>query len=206
MKYRTVSEENLPELVESVCRTDEDLKRVVERTDVPPLWKREENFATLMHIILEQQVSLASAKAVFERVCAHCPPEASEIQAFGEEGLRSIGVTRQKARYITLAAEAVARGELDLFSFREMSDDEVREELTRLKGIGAWTADVYLLMAMCRADVFPSGDLALQIAAQGIKRFPKRPTAVELEQIAEAWRPYRAVAARVLWQWYLTER
>lgn len=193
----------LQKIVPMLCQQDPDLKRVVENYGIPPIWKREEGFATLMHIILEQQVSLASAKAVFERICSICRPNAEDILVFGEDGLRSIGVTRQKAHYIVGAAQAEASGEIDFAALQSMSDDEVRRKLMQLKGVGAWTAEVYLLMALARADVFPSGDLALQIAAQGVKRLPKRPTADELKGLAEPWHPYRAVAARILWQWYL---
>ncbi len=199
-----VSEKNLTQFTQELCSKDADLMGIVEQFGTPPLWKREEHFHTLMHIILEQQVSLASGKAMFERISAHCAPEAEEIRAFGEENLRTIGVTRQKARYIVGVAEAMCTGELVLENLQKMSDDAVRKELTRFKGIGAWTADVYLLMALCRSDVFPSGDLALHIAAHRVKRLPKRPTPQELERIAEAWRPYRAVAARILWHWYLS--
>jgi DNA-3-methyladenine glycosylase II len=206
MLPKIISEKTLPLLTQVICQKDPDLARVVADFDTPPLWKRNEGLPTLMHIILEQQVSLASANAMFERICAMCKPEAECLRAFGTEGLRSIGVTRQKAGYIVGAAEAVISGKLNFAVFQTMSDDAVRGELMKLNGIGTWTADVYLLMALSRADVFPSGDLALQIATQGIKRLPKRPTSAELEALSDEWRPYRAVAARVLWQWYLKRR
>ena len=189
-----------------LCQRDSDLGRVVENYGIPLLWKREEGFAILMHIVLEQQVSLASAKAVFERICKICHPKAEEILTLGEDNLRCIGVTRQKARYIVGLAQAEVSGMLDFTALPTMSDDDARRKLMQFKGVGAWTTEVYLLMALSRADVFPSGDLALQVATQIVKSLPKRPKAEELEKLAESWRPYRAVAARILWQWYLGTR
>jgi DNA-3-methyladenine glycosylase II len=206
MLPKIITEKSLPTFTTILCQKDPDFAVVVATLGIPPLWKREEGLATLMHIILEQQVSLASAQAMFERICRICKPEAEEIRALGEEGLKANGVTRQKARYIVGISEAVASGELDFTALCTMSDNEVRRELMKFKGVGVWTADVYLLMALSRTDVFPSGDLALQIAAQEVKRLPKRPTASELETLAEQWRPYRAVAARVLWQWYVEKK
>jgi DNA-3-methyladenine glycosylase II len=203
MNTNILSSSSLRRFTRELCARDPDLKRVVEQHGAPPLWERSEGFATLTHIILEQQVSLASAKAVFERLCSVCPPEARAVAALGEDGLRGVGITRQKAHYIWLVANEVLAGRLDFSRLRTLNDDHTRTELTRLKGVGVWTADVYLLMALRRADVFPSGDLALQIAAQEVKRLAARPQAQELESIAETWKPYRAVAARILWQHYL---
>jgi DNA-3-methyladenine glycosylase II len=203
MKYSVLTKRALALLTYELAARDPDLKRVVGAHGTPPLWARREGFATLVHIILEQQVSLASAKAVFERLCGVCAPEASAVTAFGEEGLRNIGITRQKAHYIWLAAHEICAGRLYLPTLRSLSNDDARAELMRLKGVGAWTADVYLLMALRRTDVFPSGDLALQIAAREVKQLADPPSAEELEAIAEGWKPYRAVAARVLWQHYL---
>jgi DNA-3-methyladenine glycosylase II len=117
--------------------------------------------------------------------------------------LRELGVTRQKSAYLLHLSGSILNGELSFNKLSRMPDDDARMSLTRIKGIGSWSADVYLLMAMRRGDVWPAGDLALAVAAQEVFRLKRRPTPDELERIAERWRPYRAVAARMLWQHYL---
>ena len=124
----------------------------------------------------------------------------------GDGYLRSLGVTRQKSAYLLHLSESIVSGELSFTKFSRMSDDDARITLTRIKGIGLWSADVYLLMAMRRADIWPAGDLALAVAMQELTGLEKRPGPVELEQLAEKWRPHRAVAARMLWQHYLGKR
>lgn len=193
--------------VRALSETDEDLARVARAYGLPPLWEREESFATLVLTILEQQVSLASALAAFERLRAadsHVAPE--NFLSFDDAQLRAFGFSRQKALYCRLLARAVVDGELDLRKLTTLSDEEARAELLKLKGVGAWTAEVYLLRALLRPDAWPAGDLALQLAAQSVKRLPARPTAAELGALAEPWRPWRAVAARLLWLHYLEGR
>lgn len=121
----------------------------------------------------------------------------------GESHLRGLGVTRQKSAYLLHLSGSILNGDLSINKLSRMPDAEARISLTRIKGIGLWSADVYLLMAMRRADIWPAGDLALAVSAQDLLRLEKRPTPEELERIAERWRPYRAVAARMLWQHYL---
>lgn len=124
----------------------------------------------------------------------------------GDGYLRSLGVTRQKSAYLLHLSESIVSGELSFTKLSRMSDDDARITLTRIKGIGLWSADVYLLMAMRRADIWPAGDLALAVAMQELMGLEKRPGPIELEQLAEKWRPHRAVAARMLWQHYLGKR
>jgi DNA-3-methyladenine glycosylase II len=155
-------------------------------------------------IILEQQVSLASADAIFRRLQAHIAPfTPGQMAEAGEARLRAHGVTRQKAAYCVHLAAALLEGRLDLDAVGRMDDTAAADALTRLKGIGPWTAQVYLLMALRRPDVWPSGDLALVRAIRTVKRLRRSPTPARMISIAEAWRPYRAVAARMLWQHYL---
>ena len=123
--------------------------------------------------------------------------------ALGDGYLRSLGVTRQKSTYLLRLAESIVNGELSFTKLARMSDEDARWTLTRVKGIGLWSADVYLLMAMRRADIWPAGDLALAVAMKELYRLDRRPGPEELEQLAEQWRPHRAVAARMLWQYYL---
>ena len=193
--------------VRELSEVDPDLARIARAYGLPPLWEREEGFATLVLTILEQQVSLASALAAFERLRAAASTLTPEsFLAFDDAQLRAFGFSRQKALYCRLLARAMLDGELDLQRLPTLSDDEVRAELTRLKGVGAWTAEIYLLRALLRPDAWPAGDLALQLAAQRVKRLPARPTAAELDALAEPWRPLRAVAARLLWLHYLGGR
>ena len=173
----------------------------------PPLWRRATGFPTLVHIILEQQVSLKSAKSMLVRLETAIQPFTPErFVELGDGYLRSLGVTRQKSAYLVGLSGAIVSGELSFEKLARMSDDEARVMLTRVKGIGAWSADVYLLMAMRRADIWPAGDLALAVAMQELMRLSRRPGPDELERLAEQWRPHRAVAARMLWQYYLGSR
>ena len=170
----------------------------------PPLWRRATGFQTLAHIILEQQVSLKSAKAMLNRLESAIQPFTPlRFIELGDGHLRRLGVTRQKSAYLIGLADSIVSGELSFTKLARMSDDEARLALTRLKGIGSWSADVYLLMAMRRADIWPAGDLALAVAMKDLKGLAHRPGPIELEQLAEQWRPLRAVAARMLWQYYL---
>ena len=170
----------------------------------PPLWRRDEGFTTLVHIILEQQVSLKSAKSMLVRLEGLIQPFTPErFLELGDAHLRSLGVTRQKSAYLIDLAAAIVSGELSFAKLARMSDDDARVVLTRIKGIGSWSADVYLLMAMRRADIWPAGDLALAVAMKELLGLAARPGPLDLERWAEQWRPHRAVAARMLWQYYL---
>jgi DNA-3-methyladenine glycosylase II len=193
--------------VRALVERDADLARVAHAYGLPPLWERAEGFPTLVLTILEQQVSLASALAAFERLrVAAAPVTPENFLTFDDAQLRAFGFSRQKTLYCRLLARAVLDGELDLSKLASLSDGEARTELVRLKGVGAWTAEVYLLRALLRPDAWPAGDLALQLAAQQVKRLPARPNAAELVALAEPWRPLRAVAARQLWRQYLEGR
>ena len=184
---------------------DADLGGVLSSFGRPPMWAREPGFPTLVHIILEQQVSLASAKAAFDRLrqaITILTPE--EFLKLGAETLRQIGFSRQKTRYCRDLANAITEGSLHLEWLEEMDDDLARAELLKITGIGRWTADIYLLMALRRPDIWPIGDLALALAVQRIKRLESRPSSKELEALSESWKPWRAVAARVFWHHYLS--
>ncbi|HYG71395.1 MAG TPA: DNA-3-methyladenine glycosylase 2 family protein [Actinomycetota bacterium] len=194
---------SLAQAVRTLVERDAAVARSVERFGVPPMWAREPSFATLVHLILEQQVSLASALAAFGRLrvaLGEVTPEA--FLGLDDGSLRGIGFSRQKAGYARDLALAMLDG-FDLAALERRPDDEVRRELTRLRGIGRWTADVYLTMCLLRPDVWPSGDLALAIGVQEVLELRGRPTGDELDVIAERWRPLRAVAARIVWHHYL---
>ncbi len=149
-------------------------------------------------------MSLASARVAFARLLSLASPLTPErFLALDDAELKGAGFSRQKTLYGRHLAEAIAGGELKLETFGEMDDAEVKARLTRVKGIGSWTVDIYLLMSLRRPDAWPAGDLALAVAMQEVKRLVSRPTPLELASIAEAWRPWRAVGARLLWNYYL---
>jgi DNA-3-methyladenine glycosylase II len=170
----------------------------------PPLWRRATGFPTLVHIILEQQVSLKSAKSMLSRLEGAVQPFTPlRFIELGDAYFRSLGLTRQKSAYLLHLSASIESGELSFARLSRLTDEDARLVLTQIKGIGSWSADVYLLMAMRRADVWPAGDLALAVALKELMGLAKRPGPLELEQLAERWRPHRAVAARMLWQYYL---
>ena len=188
----------------SIASIDEDFAWTLARHGPPPLWAREEGFVTLVRIILEQQVSLVSADAMFQRLKKNISPITPRtVIASGEPFFRSFGVTRQKAAYFVNLAHAVDSGNLDLDELRTAGDDRAIEMLVAVKGIGQWTAKVYLLMALRRPDIWPVGDVALATAYKNLKNLTLRPSQPELDEIALAWRPNRATAARMLWHYYL---
>jgi len=202
----SLSRETLAQGVSFLVDIDPDLARIVSELGPPPMWAREPGFPTLVHIILEQQVSLASAKAAFTKlleVASTITP--ARFLEFDNDELKGIGFSRQKAAYCRGLARAIIQGDLDIAELTAMDDSSVRSELVKIKGIGPWTADIYLLMALLRPDTWPSGDLALASAVQEIKGLPSRPGPDELDQISMSWRPWRAVAARVLWHYYLSQ-
>ncbi len=200
-----LNQETLLEAVRLLARQDADLAGVVEQFGPPPLWAREPGFPTLIYIILEQQVSLASARAAFRRLSdAIAPITPQAFLEFDDAELKAFGFSRQKAGYGRSLARAILDGEIDLPVLAELGDDSVREKLIRLKGIGRWSADIYLMEALLRPDIWPAGDLALAVAVQRVKRLPAVPNPVELEAVGEAYRPWRAVAARLFWHFYLS--
>jgi len=200
-----LTEETLARGVAELCRRDGHLAAVVDRFGPPPLWAREPGFGTLVQIILEQQVSLASARAAYGRLEGLIgPATAARVLELDDVGLRSVGFSRQKAGYVRALARAIVDGELDPAGLGSLEDEAVRLELIKQKGLGAWSADIYLLMALGRTDIWPRGDLALIGALREVKRLRVVPSADRVHRITEEWRPWRAVAARVLWHHYLS--
>jgi DNA-3-methyladenine glycosylase II len=200
----TLNEKKLVSICEKLSEKDKDLAYIFETHGMPPLWKREANFATLIHIILEQQVSLASALSAFNKLSERLGKITPEkVSSLSDEELKSCYFSRQKTVYARELAKAVLSGSLDLKSLGKLPDAQVKIELKKIKGIGDWTSDIYLLMALLRADVMPKGDLALHVAYKKLKKLERAPTSDEFQIIAEKWKPFRAVAARLLWHFYL---
>jgi len=183
---------------------DADLAHILTRLKPPTFWTRRPGFASLIRIILEQQVSLASARASFDRLKATVSPLTPQgFLELSDARLKSCGFSRQKTAYGRNLATAIAEGGLELERFETMADQNVRAELVKIKGIGPWTANIYLLTVLRRPDIWPREDLALALAIQKLKRMKNRPTPQELENLSSAWKPWRAVAARLLWHYYL---
>lgn len=189
-----------------LSETDPELRIVFETYGPPPLWDREPGFATLLQIILEQQVSLASAKACFDKLSVQLGEVTPKnLLTLDDAELKSVGFSRQKTAYARHLSEAVLERRIDLDGLHHLSDAEVKAELVTLKGVGEWTSDIYLLMALLRPDVMPKGDVALHSAWQNLSG-EARPSSDGFLKIAERWSPFRSVAARLLWHYYLSER
>jgi DNA-3-methyladenine glycosylase II len=197
-------EATLSEAARRLRAKDPDLiDRLVAAGGPPPLRRREAGFAGLAAIIVAQQVSTASATAIFGRLQARIVPlEAAEIARATEEDLRACGLSNAKIRALRAAAERIVEGALDLEGLGGLDAEEAHEALVKVKGVGPWTADIFLLFCLGHPDAFPAGDLALQEAARLALNLKRRPDAARLERIAERWRPLRGVAARMLWAYY----
>jgi DNA-3-methyladenine glycosylase II len=180
------------------------LASLFRRNGIPPLWRRDPGFATLVRLVLEQQVSLASAAAAYRRLEMHLGVISPDrFLALNDGELLEIGFSRQKARYVRLLADALVSGGFDLAHADRLDDPAAMAHLQQPVGIGPWTAGNYLLFALGRADVWPSGDRALVVSLGRALGRDAPPTYDEADEIAERWRPWRAVAARLLWHDYL---
>jgi DNA-3-methyladenine glycosylase II len=189
-----------------IIKKDKDLASIYKRFATPPDWQREPGFATLVQIILEQQVSLASAKAAFDKLASHIKVTPENFMTLDDATLKSLFFSRQKTRYSRALAQAIVAGEVRLEHLHTQDDATIRSELIKLPGIGNWTIDIYLLMALNRPDVLPVGDLALRIAVKEIKGLSEQPTAQELVLLAQPWQPYRSYATKLLWHYYLSRK
>ena len=171
------------------------------------MWSRPATYESLVHIILEQQVSLASAKAALEKLREKIKTITPEkVLLLSDAELRACYFSRQKTVYVRDLAEAIVTKQLNLNKLAASTDDEIRTELKKIKGIGDWTVDVYLLFVLQRSDIFPTGDLAMMNALKGIKQLPKSTTKEEIIALAEAWRPHRSLATMMLWHHYIKTR
>lgn len=176
---------------------------IIARTGIPPLRRRESGFSSLASIIVSQQLSVASARAVWARVESVLGPLTPErVLAASDDEMRLSGLSRPKQKTLRAVAAAIAENRLDLVALETATPDFVHAHMTAVSGIGPWTADVYLLFCLGHRDGFAAGDLAVQEAAKVAFRLAARPKPAELTRLAEAWRPWRGVAARLLWSYY----
>ena len=190
--------------IKHLKKVDSDFKEILrDRNDQINSFKKTGGFEGLISLIVEQQLSVASAKAIFNRVKLICRDfEASSFLKIKEEELKATGLSRQKVTYCRNVAEAVINKTLDFKKLEKMSDQEVVEMLVKIKGIGEWTAQCYLMACMKRLDAWPSSDLGLIVAIQKIKKINERPKSLTIEKMAEPWKPYRSIAALLLWSTY----
>jgi DNA-3-methyladenine glycosylase II len=197
-------EGTLSEAAEALRQSDpEVVEMLIAIGGPPPLRRREPGFAGLAAIIVSQQVSVASARAIFGRLEGRIAPlEAAQLATAPEEDLRACGLSTAKIRALRNVAEAIGDGALDLAGLASLDAEEAHNALVAVKGVGPWTADIFLLFCLGHPDAFPAGDLALQEAAKLALKLKVRPDATRLERIAERWRPWRGVAARMLWAYY----
>ncbi|MGZ8550966.1 MAG: DNA-3-methyladenine glycosylase family protein [Chitinophagaceae bacterium] len=199
--------ENFSTLCDLLSKKDMHLKNIVRQYGYPPMWTRPANFQTLILIILEQQVSLASAKAAFlklkEKLGTITPGKLLQLT---DAELKACYFSRQKIVYARHLATAIVSKQLNLEKLSLLPDEKIREELKRIKGIGDWTVDIYLLFALQRTDIFPTGDLAMMNAFKEIKQLEKQVSKEEVIVLSQNWKPHRSVATMMLWHYYIQKR
>jgi len=201
------TKDNFRSLCDKLAKKDEHLCSVVKQYGYPPVWTRSATFQTLIHIILEQQVSLASARAALnklkEKIGTITP---KKVLSLSDEELKLCYFSRQKTVYARCLATAIISREISLSRLSSHRDAEIRQQLKTIKGIGDWTVDVYLIFALHRADIFPLGDLAMVTALKEIKQLSKQVSHAKLLLLADQWRPYRSVATMLLWHYYIEKK
>jgi DNA-3-methyladenine glycosylase II len=201
----TFSPSSFQSRCDELADSDPDLAAIIRLHGYPPMWNRPNTFETLVHFILEQQVSLASALAALNKLRGRIREITPQtVLGLSDEELKACYFSRQKTGYVRYLAESVISGQVDLKKFPDLSDDEVRTTLTTLKGIGNWTVDVYLIFVLQRADVFPLGDLAAVNALKRIKHLPKDSLRDSLLPVIDRWKPHRTIATMLLWHFYLS--
>ncbi|GAA3764306.1 DNA-3-methyladenine glycosylase 2 family protein [Flavobacterium ginsengiterrae] len=193
----------MQEAIDFLTNKNPIFREIIEKYGLPPIPKRPQGFETLVLLILEQQVSIDSAKSTFLKIKAYktCNPE--NMAVLSDEEFRNLGVSRQKTKYIKILAEAVLSKELDIESLASKPAKQVREELIKLKGIGNWTIDIYLMFCLQEPDLMPLGDIAV---VNTIKELFDIHDKLEMEIHAQQWSPYRSYATYLLWHHYLTKR
>lgn len=204
---RSFSHDNLPALCNQLARKDASLKGIIKEFGYPPCWTRKASFETLIHIILEQQVSLASAKAALVKLKQKTGTVTpGKLLQLSDTELKACYFSRQKIVYARCLADAIIDKKISIKKLANLPDEEIRQQLTSIKGIGNWTTDVFLMMVLHRTDLFPSGDIALMNSVRHIKQLPANCSTDEILLIAEAWRPYRTVAAFLYWHAYIRRK
>ncbi|MBZ0217992.1 MAG: DNA-3-methyladenine glycosylase [Fimbriimonadaceae bacterium] len=201
------TEADIREGVAALVEIDPIIGKIVGLTGMPPLRRREPGFAGMMRIVSGQQLSVASANAIWNRVEAKIKPMSAEkMLRVRDATLRGCGFSGPKIRTARAVSAAILDGSLDLDLIDTLSIEDAMEMLCAVKGIGPWTAEIYLMFCLGHPDIWPGGDLALQIAVQDAHEFENRPSAAACVEIAERWQPWRGVAARLFWAYYAVRR
>ncbi|MFL5810774.1 MAG: DNA-3-methyladenine glycosylase family protein [Flavisolibacter sp.] len=195
---------NFHQLCDLLSKKDEDLQKIIGEYGYPPLWTRRNSFETLVLTILEQQVSLASAYAAYKKLKERIDITADNLILLTDEELRNSYFSRQKIIYVKELATAIISKRIDLDKFEELENEMVRTELKKLKGIGDWTVDIYLLHSLGRTDIFPIGDLALVNSIKMIRNTVA--TKEQLIELSEKWKPYRSIATMIFWHYYIKKK
>jgi len=196
---------NFKKICDQLALADKDLDMIIRTHDYPPMWTRPNTFETLVHIILEQQVSLASALAALNKLRARLQEVTPQrFLELTDEELKACYFSRQKTVYSRGLATALVEGDLSLHALASLPDDEVRAKLITLKGVGNWTIDVYLMFVLQRTDIFPMGDLAALNALRRVKKLSRDTSKEKLSAIVAKWQPHRTVATMLLWHLYLS--
>lgn len=205
--FHRFDQSNFHSLCNTLAKKDKELKQILKTYGYPPLWSRPNTFESLIHIILEQQVSLASALATLNKLKEKIKDVTpANLLKLTDEELRACYFSRQKTIYARHLAESILNGNISLKKMERMNDDDIRMQLTSIKGIGNWTVDIYLIFILQHADVFPLGDLAAVNALKFLKKLPTKTEKKELLILAKKWQPYRTIAVMMLWHFYLEER
>jgi len=188
-------------------KKDAHLQSIIKQYGYPPMWRRNNSFSSLIHIILEQQVSLASAKAAYvklkERIGKITP---EKLLTLSDEEMKACYFSRQKTVYARHLAEMILSGKIVLNKLRQLSNEEIRSQLKQVKGIGDWTVDIYLLFVLQRTDIFPHGDLAMMNALKEVKKLKPQASKEKIISLSESWQPYRSVATMLFWHHYIQKR
>lgn len=199
--------QNFHQLCNQLAADDASFSTIISVSGYPPFWSRPNTFESLVHIILEQQVSVASALSALQKLKEKIGVVSAENLMFlNDEELKSCYFSRQKTVYARDLARNILNGNLVLAEMETLPDEEIRQKLTSIKGIGNWTTDIYLMFILHRTDIFPVGDLAAVNSLKKIKNLPKETTKERLLQLTEAWKPFRTIATMLLWHEYLSRR
>ena len=205
--FKRFNQSNYHSICDELASADADLAAIIEAYGYPPFWSRPNSFETLVHIILEQQVSLASALSALNKLKERSGElEPAKVLLLSDDEMKACYCSRQKTLYIRHLAEAILNGSVNLNKLQQLPDNEVRAKLILLKGIGHWTIDVYLMFVLQHLDVFPAGDLAAVNALKIVKKLPVATAKEEIMAIANKWRPNRTIATMLLWHYYLASR
>jgi DNA-3-methyladenine glycosylase II len=206
-EFTAITADSLPMLCDTLAQSDNDLALILHTYGYPPFWDRPNTYETLVHIILEQQVSLASARAALEKLRAKVGEITPEnVSKLSDEELREAYFSRQKAAYVKHLTQQILDKHLNLRALEGLPNDKIRETLIKLNGVGNWTVDVYLILVLHRADFFPLGDIAAVNALKDVKHLPKDTPRERIVAVTEQWKPYRTVATMMLWHHYLSSR